>query len=129
MKDLKILLVDDEESFLTIITKTIESWGYEPIPVSCGREAIEKIKEGGANIVILDYKMPDMDGIATLEEIRKIDSEIPVIMFSSYAGEAIEGANELDVCFFLPKYSTVTNVGDSLKAALRIAEKKLGNAA
>ena len=129
MKDLKILLVDDDESFLTIITKTIESWGYEVISLFDGQEAIEVIEGKGADIIILDYLMPKMDGISLLTEIRKIDSKIPVIMFSSIAGETIEGASELDVCFFIPKHSTVINVGESLRTAVRIAEKKLGNGA
>jgi len=125
MRNIKVLLVDDDESFLTIVTKTIESWGYDTIPVSSGREAINVVKKGDAGIIILDYKMPDMDGLATLKEIRKINSEIPVIMFSAIAGETIEGESELDVCFFIPKHSTVTNVVESLRTAIRIAENKL----
>jgi two-component system alkaline phosphatase synthesis response regulator PhoP len=125
MKDLKILLVDDDESFLAIITKTIESWGYEVISFTDGQKAIEVIKKKGADIIILDYLMPKMEGISLLKEIRKIGSKIPAIMFSSIVGETIEGAGELDVCSFIPKYSAVTSVGESLKTAIRIAEKRL----
>ena len=79
----KILLVDDEQDFRKIMSERITSWGYEVGSVSSGKEAVEEIKNKNADIVILDYMMPQKDGISTLKEIRQLNKEIPVIMFTA----------------------------------------------
>ena len=87
MADKLILVVDDERDFLKIISSRIESWGYKVISVSSGSDAITLIKDKKPDIVILDYMMPEMDGIATLKKIRHIDKKLPVIMFTAYPNE------------------------------------------
>ena len=67
MEKVKILLVDDETDFLEIMGTVIRGWDYELTAVSSGREALKAVKEGSPDIVILDYVMPDMDGITTLK--------------------------------------------------------------
>ncbi len=122
----KILLVDDETDFLDIMGERIRSWGYEVILVSNGKEAIEAIRRKEPEIVILDYLMPEMDGIDTLKQIRRIDKDIPVIMFTAYPEmKAIDGTEKLGVSAFVPKLSVYTDVQISLKSAINMVEKKL----
>jgi len=69
----KILLVDDEDVFTTNMSKLLNSRGYDATAVNSGNSAIEALKNENFDVIVLDLKMPGMDGIATLKEIRKID--------------------------------------------------------
>jgi len=127
MSKLRVLLVDDEKDFLTVMSRRIESWDHEVIPVPGGKEALKAIKEKKADLVILDYMMPEMDGVATLKAIRKIDDKIPVIMFTAHLEEkVIEGTENLRVDAFIPKLSVYSDSQSALKTTLDINKKLLG---
>ena len=68
----RILLVDDEVVFTKNMSKLLTSRGYLVTPVNSGDSAIRELEENDFDVVVLDLKMPGMDGIATLEEIRKL---------------------------------------------------------
>jgi DNA-binding NtrC family response regulator len=121
----KILLVDDEIDFINIMKARITSWGYEVQMALNGKEAIEILKEKKPDVVILDYLMPDMDGVATLKEIRRIGKTIPVIMFTAHPDtNTIKGTEKLNVSAFIPKLSLYSDAHVSLKAALNMVEKR-----
>ena len=98
--NLKFLLVDDEEDILEIIQDRLEAYGFAVVTARTGREALKKLSMEKFNGVFLDVKMPEMGGIEALEEIRKTDKQLPVIIITSSstreaAIEAIaKGANE-----------------------------------
>ena len=122
----KILLVDDELDFLNVITARIESWGYEVMAASSGKQAINMLARKNPDIIVLDYMMPEMDGITTLEEIRKINANVSVIMFTAYPdGRSYSGADKFGVSAFLPKLSSHFDLQASLKDALKSAERSL----
>lgn len=122
----KILFVDDELDFLEIMKQRLESWGYEIITASAGNEALDILAGKKIDIVILDYIMPGMDGVAVLKEIRRKDAKIPVIMFTAHPDtNAIKGTEKLGVTSFIPKFSTYSDVQASLKTALDLAAKTL----
>ena len=126
MHGLRILIVDDDKEFLALLSKSIESWGYEVISASGGKEALEMIKNKAADMVILDYLMPNMNGAETLEKIRRIDKKIPVIMFTSYTDDrAITGTEKHGIFAYVPKIGVFTDPKSSLKAAIGMAEKRL----
>ena len=118
----KILLVDDEPDLLKIISFTINSWGYEVITATNGREAIDVVKAQKPDIIILDYLMPEMDGIATLQEIRKFNTKIPVIMFTAHPeGIPLKGTDNLGISAFVPKASAEA----ILQTSIRMVEQRL----
>lgn len=126
MERMKILLVDDEPDFLETMGAIIKGWGYDLITVSNGKEALDAIKGKDPDIVILDYVMPEMDGIATLKEIREIDDKIPVIMVTAHPDiKAMKGTEKLGVSAFIPKLSTFSDVSASLKATIEMIRKKM----
>src|SRR5258706_898523 len=98
--NLKFLLVDDEEDILEVIQDRLEAYGFTVVTARTGREALNKLSVEKFNGIFLDVKMPEMGGIEALEEIRKTDKQIPVIIITSSstreaAIEAIaKGANE-----------------------------------
>lgn len=127
MAKIKILLVDDEPDFLELIGRRIEEWGYDLIKAKNGKEAVNAVKDKLSDIVILDYAMPDMDGIATLQKIREIDDKIAVIMFTAYPNtDALKWSEKLNVSAFIPKLSAYSDAASSLKAAVEMAGKRLG---
>ena len=72
MKGARILLVDDEVVFTTNMAKLLNNRGYKVTGVNSGDAAIRALEENNYDVVVLDLKMPGMDGIATLKEIKKL---------------------------------------------------------
>lgn len=72
MKGSKILLVDDEVVFADNMSKLLTNRGYRVTAVNSGDSAIRALEEEDFDVVVLDLKMPGMDGIATLKEIKKL---------------------------------------------------------
>lgn len=125
----KILLVDDERGILIFIGGCIEEWGYDLITASSGKEAIDALKNKNPDIIILDYKMADMDGIDTLKKIRALNEEIPVIMFTAFPDQrSIKGSEKLGVIAYIPKVTPYTKTEDLLRAAINLAENALNKA-
>jgi two-component system, NtrC family, response regulator AtoC len=126
VKNIRVLLVDDEPDILFVIGKKIKVWGYEFLDAQSGKDAIGVVKEKKADIVVLDYMMPQMDGVEALKRIRKIDKNIPVIMFTAHPDmSSIEGTEKLNVSSYVPKISMYSSAEDMLKSALSLAEKRL----
>ena len=71
-KDIKILLVDDEQDILEIVGYNLSQEGYQIITASNGKEAIAKAKKEHPQLIIMDVMMPEMDGMEACENIRKI---------------------------------------------------------
>jgi len=88
---IKVLMVDDEEQFRATTKKILQRRGFDTIMAGSGEEAIEKLQEN-PDVVILDVKMPGMDGHQTLNEIKKLHPQLPVIMLTGHG--AIESAKE-----------------------------------
>ena len=121
----KVLLVDDEKDLLGLIGSRIEMWGYSLITAPDGMTAINAVKNEKPDIVVLDYIMPEVDGIEVLEQIRKIDKKIPVIMFTGHPDtRSIKGAEKLGVSSYVPKLSVYSEGASNLKTALSMLEKK-----
>ena len=95
MLDPNVLLVDDEKPFVETMTKRLSKRNFNILKAYSGMEALEKLSDDGANVevVILDVKMPGMDGIETLGEIKKAYPLVEVIMLTGHATveSAIEG--------------------------------------
>lgn len=86
MKKIKLLLVDDERAFLETITKRLEKRDLEVSTVYSGKEALAEIeKNKTVEVVVLDVKMPEMDGIQTLVELKRKAPLVEVIMLTGHA--------------------------------------------
>ena len=85
-KSITILIAEDEESNFLLL-KTILKRHCNILQAKTGKELLEIYKEQHADLILMDIKMPEMNGIDALKEIRKFDTEIPVIMQSAYAFE------------------------------------------
>jgi CheY-like chemotaxis protein len=97
---LKVLLVDDEEDVLEVIRDRLEANRFTVVTAGTGLEALKKFSSEKFDGVFLDLRMPEMDGMQALEEIRKRDNKIPVIILTSSSTQQValkaiaKGANE-----------------------------------
>ena len=80
----KILVIDDEQGIRDMLAYALLQQGYEIVTISSGEEGIKRVREEKFDVVISDIKMPGIDGITVLGEIKKINSEIEVIMATGY---------------------------------------------
>ncbi|MBC8420063.1 MAG: response regulator [Desulfobacterales bacterium] len=85
-KKIKVLMVDDEEQFRATTSKILTRRGYETTVAGSGEEAIDVLKKSPQDVVILDIKMPGMDGHEALSRIKKIDPNVRVIMLTGHGG-------------------------------------------
>ena len=79
-----ILIVDDEKNYLVVLEALLTSEGYEVITVDKSIDALEHIGNPDLDLVITDMKMPGITGMELLEEIKKINFELPVIVMTAY---------------------------------------------
>jgi DNA-binding NtrC family response regulator len=93
MVKMRIMLVDDEERFLQTTKKMLAKKGYDAITVTSGEECLKKLENELVHVVILDVKMPGMDGVETLKHIKQKFPMIEVIMLTGHATaeSAVEG--------------------------------------
>lgn len=84
----KILAVDDEPDMLKLLSMIIrEKTPHELITTNNPLEALEIVKQGGLDLIIADLKMPGLDGSELLEEVRKVNEDIPVVIITAFATE------------------------------------------
>lgn len=81
----KILVVDDEENLRILYEKELRKEGYDIELAASGEEAINKFKKNPPHLVVLDIKMPGMDGVEVLGKILSIDNKMPIVLNTAYA--------------------------------------------
>lgn len=81
---MKILAVDDDAEIREILKIFLESEGYTVVLAENGASAVKSVLGETFSLVLLDVNLPDMDGIEVLKKIRKIDSELPVMMITGF---------------------------------------------
>ena len=85
-KNRKVLIVEDEDLNFLFLEKLLITTGIEILRANTGIEAIEKVrKHSGIDLVLMDIKLPEMDGLTATREIKKINSKIPIIAQTAYA--------------------------------------------
>ena len=93
MDKMKLMLVDDEERYLLTTAKLIKKKGIDVVTAQSGSQAMDLLKSHDIHVVILDIKMPGMDGFKTLRAIKTLYPPVEVIFFTGHAtmDSAIEG--------------------------------------
>lgn len=80
----RVLIVDDDADVCEYLELLLSKEGYETASVTDPKKAVETLKAGNFHLVILDLMMPGMDGTQVLQEIRKVDDDVAVIIFTGY---------------------------------------------
>ncbi|MBI1870694.1 MAG: response regulator [Chlamydiae bacterium] len=99
-----VLIVDDEEQICRIIQKVLSREGYLTTTAFSGEEALKQLKRTPVDLVVVDLKMPSMDGLEMLKQAHKFQKKLRAILLTAYgtASSAREAMN-LDVYDFLTK--------------------------
>jgi len=117
-----ILVVDDEKEICTVLSDNLSQEGYWVFTAYNWKTALELVKKEKPDLVILDIRMPEMDGIEVLRRMKKIKKEIVVIMLTAYG--TLETARK---AMKLGAYDYITKPFDlfSLKSIVKEGLKKL----
>ena len=100
-KKFNVLLVDDEKKFLDAISDRVRLKGFEPILATSGKEALEKAHEHKIHAAVVDLKMPDMDGLVTIEKLKELYPKIHTVLLTGFGDEKVkEAAEGLDSEYF-----------------------------
>jgi DNA-binding NtrC family response regulator len=84
MQNATILVVDDEQLIRWSLVQRLKGDGYRVVEASTGRDALDRVREG-VDLVLLDYRLPDIDGVSVLREIKEHDADVLVILLTAYA--------------------------------------------
>jgi DNA-binding NtrC family response regulator len=114
----KVLLVDDEKDFVEMLSLRLKEVGEKITVAYSGQEALDKLEKADIDVVILDIKMPGMDGIETLREIKKKFPLVEVIMLTGHgtAETAVEGM-KLGAFDYLMKPADFDDLATKLEGA------------
>lgn len=123
-KKIRVLIGDDEERFCTTASANLQKRGFEVSAVPGGAEALKEIREKEYDVVILDLKMPGMDGNATLSRLKVIRPGLEVIMLTGHGTlrSALEGYRD-QVYAYLTKPCDIDALSEKITDA---AAKKKG---
>jgi signal transduction histidine kinase len=83
-RKVKILLIDDDEMFLTMLGNILEEEGYEIIKSTTGKGGIDKVKEENPDIVLVDFNLPDGSGLEVSKKIYELSPDISIIMMTGH---------------------------------------------
>ena len=100
----KVLIIDDEQDLCKLFERILTDDGYSVITAYNGIDGIKRNEEHHPDIIILDLKMPKIDGIETLRNIRKTDKDVIVIVLTGYGSvETIRNSVDLNVYEYISK--------------------------
>jgi len=123
-----VMIVDDEEGIRETLSGILEDEGYESISASSGEEAVKKIKEITPDVVLLDVWLTGMDGMQTLQEIKALHPDIPVIIISGHANiEIAVKATKMGAYDLLEKPLSIEKVLLTVDRALEKRSLELEN--
>ena len=107
----KILIIDDEEGMRIALSAALKRSGFETLCCADGLEAVARLKSSKFSMVITDVKMPKMDGIDVLREVKKLSPETPVVVVTAFGtvDNAVEAMKE-GACDYLLKPFSFENL-------------------
>lgn len=123
-----ILVVDDEEPVREMVRLVLEKAGFRVATASGGAEALELMQRDVPDAVVLDLKMPGMDGPATLGQVRSRWQQMPVVILTGYPdSELMSRALRYPPITLLPKPATSAQIVETVKGVLAARREMAGS--
>jgi DNA-binding NtrC family response regulator len=124
MKDIKVLLVDDEEEFVQSLAERIKMRELGSDIALNGEEALAKLEEKLPDVMILDFKMPGIDGLTVLQQVKEAYPGVQVIMLTAHGTHEIEKkARSLGVFEYLQKPVGIDKLTNVIERAYEYKQK------
>lgn len=115
-----ILIVDDEDDILQLMSETISRWGYNPIIAHDGEDALEKLESLPISLLLTDIRMPKIDGVSLLKKVKEASPDLHVIIFTGYpALQSAIDALKSGAYDYLVKPVDLAELKGKLEAALK----------
>jgi two-component system response regulator HydG len=83
-EEVNVLVVEDEKLLNWSLASSLSKWGFEVQPVFTGNDALKQIEKSGFDIVLLDYRLPDLDGLAIAKLVRKRQPEAVIFLLTAF---------------------------------------------
>jgi len=114
----RIVVADNRTEVLDVLVNLLELINIEAIPCRTGDEVLARVAEGGVDAVISDVRMPVMDGMVLADRLRERVPDLPLIMMSSYASQALEAeARQRGALGLVAKPFKITEIARLLETA------------
>jgi len=93
---IKVLLVDDEEEFVTTLAERLEMRGFDPSIATSGDQALSMVQDKAFDLIVLDLMMPGIGGLEVMKQIKSANPEMPIILLTGQGStkEGMEGMNQ-----------------------------------
>ena len=115
-----ILVIDDEQGIRNLLDTLLRRKGYDVILAESGRKGLELFRREHPDVIVLDLKMPEMDGIEVLEQVRSLNPDQHVIILTGAGTPEMEQrVYALGVYEFVHKEFSLHRLGDALKRLLK----------
>jgi CheY-like chemotaxis protein len=120
----KILVIDDEQGIRDLLDTLLRRKGYDVVVAESGQKGLDLFRQEHPDIIVLDLKMPEMDGLTVLRQIRGLDPRIPVIILTG-AGtlEEEQQVRAMGVTEYVEKEFSLHLLGDALKRLLKTPDR------
>ena len=100
----RVLVVDDDQAILEFMETFLTKDGFEVTTLANAKDAPDEVKDGGYHLVVLDLMMPGLGGVEVLEQIRRVDSDVAVVIFTGYPSlDTAVQSMKLDAVDYLKK--------------------------
>ena len=128
MEEIKVLLVDDEEDFVQALSERMEMRDLESDVALNGEQAMKIVEDDMPDVMVLDLKMPGIDGMEVLRRVRKAYPKVQVIMLTGHGSEKDEKeARRLGVFEYLQKPAGIDTIVKTIKKAYKYKKKIEGS--
>jgi len=115
----KVLVIDDEQGIRNLLDTLLRRKGYDVVLAESGRKGLELFRRERPDVIVLDLKMPEMDGLTVLRQIHSLDPKKPVIILTGAGtAETEQQVRALGVTEYVEKEFSLHLLGDSLKRLL-----------
>jgi len=119
MGEHRIIVIEDQEDLAALYERTLAKEGYRVTKAYTGEEGVAEFQSGGADAILLDMTLPEMNGVQTLREIRAINANVPVIVATGETSDDIrQSCERLGVRAYLSKPVDYAELNSTLRGAL-----------
>jgi two-component system response regulator (stage 0 sporulation protein F) len=120
----KVLVIDDEAGIRSLLDTLLDRKGYDVILADSGQKGLEVFRRAHPDVVVLDLKMPGMDGLTVLQQIRHLNPTQPVIILTGAGNpDSEQRVRELEVTEYVEKQFSLHLLGDALKRLLKTPDQ------